>query len=140
MLHLTETDSTELQLDSYVMHIHNTLCAHCDSGERYGEMFEVWTHPTKTRLSGYRQLKPQASGPLKDLPITYLSLPTRQVMVCSDCIDTYQSPSSREPIQAISAQAWAETLKRKYTPQPTAEKTPTPRQSRDIPAPRPEDL
>jgi hypothetical protein len=113
--HLTQNEAVELQLDSYVMHIHNTHCARCDSGERYGAMWEVWTHPTKTRTSGFRQLVPHV-GPLRDLPIAYIEMAEETIFVCSDCINTYASHSAPAPVQVVSPAAWAETLKRKYAP------------------------
>lgn len=136
---ITEAEAVELQLDSYVMHIHNTICG-CGSGERYGQLFEVWIHPTKTRLSGFRELRP-ARGALKDLPITYVDMPTEHKWICSDCITSYKSPTHGEPLPAVSAQAWAETLKRKYAPEPaTIRVARSTGAAGGIPAPTPDQL
>lgn len=112
MQKLTETEQTELKLNSYLMHIHRTYCRRCGSGEQYQTLFEVWTHPTKTRISGYRDLRP-ARSQLKDLPMACLELPERPIEICSDCVHTYTCTASPIPSNAASAAAWAETLKRK---------------------------
>lgn len=138
MLKLTESDASELTLDSYLMHIYQTNCLRCGSGERYGQLFEVWTHPTKTRLSGFRELRP-ARGALRDLPIAYVEMPERANPICSDCVHTYQSPTNK-PTRPLSSQEWAETLKRKYTPEPKVVHIARKSEDRTIPAPTPDQL
>jgi len=139
MLKITEAEHTELTLDSYLMQIHTTLCDRCGSGERYGQLFEVWVHPTKTAKSGYRELRP-ARGSLKDLPIAYVDMAEQRNPVCSDCVHTYQTTNSQPALPAISAQAWAETLRRKYTPEKVEPKVARSTGAAGIPAPTPDEL
>jgi hypothetical protein len=135
---ITEAEAVELTLDSYLMQIHNTTCL-CGSGERYGLLYEVWTHPTKTRTSGFRELRP-ARGRLRDLPIAYVEMPEHGQPVCSDCVQNYKTPTNKESIPAISAQAWAETLKRKYAPEVKQPKVARSAGAAGIPAPTADEL
>ena len=135
---ITEAEASELTLDSYLMQIHNTLCDRCGSGERYGQLFEVWVHPIKTRQSGYKELRP-ARGALKPLPIAYVDMAEHRNSICSDCVHTYETPTAKA-IPAVSAQAWAETLKRKYTPEKPEPKIARSTGAAGIPAPTPDEL
>jgi hypothetical protein len=144
MTKLTESDQGELRLDSYLMYIHNTHCVRCHSGERYGQLYEVWIHPTKTRLSGFRELRP-AHGALRDgLHINYVEIPERLISICSDCVRDYKVPAeSTAATNVISAQEWAETLRRKYSPAPAEPKAPraaAASPNKDIPPPTPDQL
>lgn len=141
IMKITETDNTELVLDSYLMQIHQNSCR-CGSGERYGQMFEVWTHPTKTRLNGFRMLKPAGNGPLRaGLPVAYVDMPRQHNVICSDCVQHYQPAPKVQAIPALSEQQWAETLRRKYTPEPSAPKVAkSAGADAGIPAPRPDQL
>lgn len=123
MLHkpkLSESEASELLLDSYVMHIHNNRCKNCDCVERHSHLFEVWTHPTKTRLTALNVLKP-VMGALQPLPIAYIDLPEREVPICSDCVELYTPPTGTPLLPAADPAAWRETLRKKYTPQPVAD-------------------
>lgn len=116
MIHrLSETDQNELKLDSYHMYIHHTSCIRCGSGEQYSELQEVWIHPTKTRTTGLKVMRP-AAEPLKPVNMTFHHKPTRQIPICSDCVHTYQTPAKGAPDNVASMAEWAETLKRKYEP------------------------
>lgn len=135
---ITEADAVELKHDSYVMHIHQNSCT-CGSGERYGLVYEVWVHPTKTRLSGFKLLKPAGNGPLRtDVPMAYMEMPRKRLVVCSDCVHEYKTHEIQAQ-PAANPQAWAETLKRKYTPEPQAAKT-TKSDAGGIPAPTADQL
>jgi hypothetical protein len=137
---LTESDQGELRLDSYLMYIHNTHCVRCHSGERYGQLYEVWIHPTKTRLSGFRELRP-AHGALRDgLHINYVEIPERLISICSDCVRDYRAPAADTATNVVSAQEWAETLRRKYSPEPKETKIARASGSSEIPAPTPDQL
>jgi hypothetical protein len=142
MHHISDTEQRELRLDSYVMHIRQTICTRCGCGERWSELNEVWVHPTKTRTTGFSQQRP-AAGPLKPLQINTVEHPDRQIPICSDCIHTYQAPT---PTPTASAAEWRETLKRKYAPQPTAAvhvaraTKPARGEVIDFPAPTPDQL
>lgn len=122
MLHkpkLSESEAAELQLDSYVMHIHNHRCLACDCVERFSHLFEVWIHPTKTRTTALNVLKPAMS--LQHLPIAYIDLPELPIPVCSDCIETFQHRElATSVLPAADPASWRETLRRKYTPAPAA--------------------
>jgi len=113
----SENEAKELVHDSYVMHIHTNVCRHCGCGERYQTMFEVWTHPTKTHTTGLKQMRPLMTDQLKDLHIAYIELPDQAIPICSDCIQTYKSATDKTPQLAADAGAWADTLRRKYTPE-----------------------
>lgn len=121
-IRLSETEVHELQLDSYIVHIHQQACTNCECGERFSHLFEVWTHPIKTRTTGFRDLRPAAT-PLKELPIAIMELPERQIPICSDCAETYDRPGL-PPIQPVDRAEWEATLKRKYAaPEPAPRAT-----------------
>ena len=115
---ITASESQELALDSYVMYIHNHECTACGCCEQFSQIFEVWLHPTKTRLTNFRDLRP-AVGALKPLPLRYIEAPHQTIPICSDCVSLYRAPQG-ERIKPISNMDWQETLKRKYAP-PAAE-------------------
>lgn len=122
---ITESESKELLLDSYVMYINNHHCAACGALERFSQCFEVWVHPTKTRTTGLRDLRP-ISGRLKDLPLAVLAANEKVVPICYKCSWTHQNrgkPTVAQP--PLSREAWAETLKRKYAPTPNEPKIAT---------------
>lgn len=126
---ITESDASEMLLDSYVMHRSFQRCAHCDSMEQYSTIFEVWTHPTKTRTTGLTSLRLFSSmHGLKNLPLAFIDLPVRVIPTCSDCIEQYEIISGETPIPHSSREAWAATLKRKYTPEPSRSESPAKRQ------------
>jgi len=112
---ITESESHELALDSYVLYAHTNNCANCGKMEKYSELYEVWLHPTKTRNSNLRDLRP-VSGKLKDLPIYQVAAMPRSIPVCTECATHAPREAGGRPIQVmpLSREAWAETLKRKY--------------------------
>lgn len=114
---VSESDAALLIHDSYVMHIKTHHCTSCQCSERFSQLFEVWTHPTKTRSTGLTVLK--ATGPaLKDLEIAYIELPATNIPLCEECVNTFVHPNRVSTIGMASREAWAETLRRKYTPEP----------------------
>lgn len=114
---VSESDAALLIHDSYVMHIKTQHCTSCSCSERFSQMFEVWTHPTKTRSTGLTVLK--ATGPLlKDLDIAYIELPATSIPLCEECVNTFVHPNRVSTIGMASREAWAETLRRKYAPEP----------------------
>lgn len=115
---LTPSDAALLTLDSYVMHIKTNHCTSCSCSERYSEMFEVWVHPTKTATSGLNVLRKVVGTTLKDLEIAYIELPPKQIPLCEECVNTFVHPERLSTIGVASREAWAETLRRKYTPEP----------------------
>lgn len=117
---LTEGDANLLFHDSYVMHIKTNQCLSCGCGERHSQIFEVWAHPTKTRTSNLHVLRTVTSHQLKDLEIAYIELPPSSILLCSECVNTFVHPNRSSTIGIASREAWAETLRRKYTPVPTA--------------------
>jgi hypothetical protein len=126
---LTESTVSEMLHDSYVLHCTRQLCLNCGCGEEYSALFEVWIHPTKTARTGVTSLKAVGSSPLvKDLPFAFIKLPERHIPVCSECIETFEPQGASAPIPQASREAWAETLRKKYTPEPTqtATKSSTP--------------
>jgi hypothetical protein len=119
---VSETEAKELTLDSYVMHIHTQICTNCDCAERFCELFEVWTHPTKTRTTALNVLH-HADRIDHSLMISYIELPKRPIPICSDCVEQYEIRDAERPTPAVSREAWAATLKRKYAPAPSVQKT-----------------
>ena len=115
---ISPSESQELALDSYVMYIHNHECTACGCCEQFSQIFEVWLHPTKTRLTNFKDLRP-AVGPLKPIPLRYIEAPHQTIPICSDCVPLYRAPAG-EKSEPITNMAWQETLKRKYAP-PSAE-------------------
>ena len=112
---ITASESQELALDSYVMYIHNHECSTCGCCEQFSQIFEVWLHPTRTRLSNFRTLRPIV-GALKPIGLHYIELQHTTIPICSDCVPLYRAPQG-EKNKPISSVAWEETLKRKYAPQ-----------------------
>ena len=114
---ITESESRELALDSYVLYAHTNNCANCGNTEKYSQLYEVWLHPTKTRSSNLRDLRPPA-GKLKDLPIFQVAAAPRAIPICTECATRAPRAAGGRPIQVmpLSREAWAETLKRKYAP------------------------
>lgn len=115
---ITESDAALLFHDSYVMHIKTHLCASCQCGERFSQMFEVWAHPTKTRANNLHVLRAVTGTQLKDLEIVYIELPATGIPLCSECVSTFVHPNRISTIGIASREAWAETLRRKYAPEP----------------------
>ena len=109
---ITESESHELALDSYVMYLNLQTCATCGATEKWSQIYEVWLHPTKTRLSNFKDLRP-ISGPLKpSLSIAALQTRAKSIALCSHCVP-YIPKVTGHRIIASSAE-WEETLKRKY--------------------------
>jgi hypothetical protein len=114
---INEVEAKALKLDSYVMHIHTQICQNCSCGERFSQLFEVWTHPDKTRTTGFRKLQP-AQRLDHSLDVAFIELPEAQIPICSDCVDQYEIRPEEKPIRAISRLEWEQMLKRKHTPAP----------------------
>jgi hypothetical protein len=116
---ISETESHELALDSYVMYLHTQTCATCRAAESWSQIYEVWTHPTKTRTSNYRELRPLGGKTLKqDLPIAALARKPMTVPICTICVNHHAPKFGMKVV--VSETEWQETLKRKYAA-PTAE-------------------
>lgn len=116
---ITENESSELVLDSYVLYIHNQQCAACGALERFSQCYEVWLHPTKTRSSNLRDLRPVVGG-LKPLNMVQIAVPDKKIPVCAMCVSYYFLQGKFPAEKKISTEAWADTLRRKYAP-PSAE-------------------
>jgi hypothetical protein len=112
---ITPTEDRELVLDSYVLHVNTQICTSCGNCERYSTLFECWTHPKKhmTRLT---RVDGQA---LKKLPLSHINQPQRSIPMCTACIGKFES-TDRTPLPACTPEQWAETLRRKYAPEPQA--------------------
>lgn len=114
---ISESESRELVLDSYVMYIHNNPCDGCGRVERFSQCFEVWLHPTKTRTSGFRDLRP-ATRINPDLAMATVSGSHKTIPVCVSCAVPHHA---KDAPPHLSSAAWAETLKRKYMAAPKPE-------------------
>lgn len=113
---LSEAEAAAYQHDSYLVQIREQSCQNCQSGERWSELFEVWAHPIHTRRTSAVQLRPTLTL-RKGFPISYTSIPTVVVPVCSDCIEKFNPEEGASLIPALSHSAWRDTLRRKYTPE-----------------------
>lgn len=120
-LPLTESEAAALTLDSYLVQVHNHLCANCGCGERFISLFEVWTHPTKTNESRYIVKKP-TNKIVAGLEIAYMELRAIETPICSECVYNAKAGvkynDSTTIFPALSEKSWAETLARKYAPEP----------------------
>jgi len=100
------------------------ICQNCENAELGSTIFEVWIHPTKTGRSGYRSERLFSGRELnRKYAMVVVDMPDRPVPYCADCGDTYASTTAdgkgRETFPPCSAEAWAETLRRKYSPEPS---------------------
>lgn len=120
---ISEQDAAALVMDSYVMRRRIQVCQNCENAELGSTIFEVWIHPTKTGRSGYRSERLFSGAALdRKFAMVVVDMPDRPVPYCADCGDTYTSATpngGREQFPPCSAEAWADTLRRKYTPQPS---------------------
>jgi hypothetical protein len=118
---VTENESRELRLDSYVTYIHHRVCANCATTETFAQCFEVWLHPTKTRNSNLRDLRPVV-GDLKPLNMAVLNCPEKKIPICHACAASYRVVGRPEVVTVLSTNdQWQETLRRKYAPAPAAD-------------------
>jgi hypothetical protein len=116
---ITESESRDMLLDSYVTYIHNHHCSNCGQVETFAQCFEVWLHPTKTRTSNLRDMRPVV-GPLKPLNMAVLNAPDRKIPICHHCAANYRVQGRPEIVTVKSTNdQWQETLRRKYAPAPT---------------------
>lgn len=134
---ITETESRELLLDSYVTYVHSHHCANCGGITTFAQCFEVWLHPTKTRNSNLRDLRPIVGPSLKPLNMSRLDVPPKVVPICHYCVDNYKVVG-RPEITTVksSTEAWQETLRRKYAPppaEPKVAKTTAPAPAKAVP-------
>lgn len=119
---LSETESASLVLNSYVMHITTQLCQHCSNGERFSQIFEVWTHPTHTRLSKFNKLLPLFGTKIdQTLPLASIELPSKPIPFCSDCLPSAMLLFGHTGATFDSRAAWRDTLQRKAQQDHTAE-------------------
>lgn len=129
---VSEQDAAALVMDSYVLRRRTQLCQNCECGELGSTIFEVWVHPTKTPLTGFRSERLFNGLELDHkYPLRVVNMPDRLVPYCAECGDTYSSSATdtkgREVFPPCSAEQWAETLRRKYAPEPaSAVKKPEP--------------
>ena len=114
---LTEAEAAQFTHESYLIQIREQSCTHCGSGERWSEIFEVWTHPVQTRRTSAINLRPSLTL-RKGMLVGYTTIPAVQVPVCSDCIATFNPEEGAALVPAVSRAAWQDTLMRKYAPEP----------------------
>ena len=114
---LSLAQERDLVLDSYVMHINTHHCRNCTSTEQFSTLYEVWVLP-KTPTT--RRLTPRMSVlPLKpDLRVAYINMRERTIPICSDCVATYRRAADQSPLPEADPGQWAETIRRKYAPEP----------------------
>lgn len=111
---ITESEHSELLHDSYATYVHSHVCAACGSTETFSQCFEVWVHPTKTRLTALRDLRPVTGTTLKPMSMAVLKAPAKQIPVCHECVLSHTVAKAAP----VSNAAWQETLRRKYTESP----------------------
>jgi hypothetical protein len=112
---ITETESRDMMLDSYVTHIRNHRCTNCGQTETFTQCFEVWLHPTKTRSSNLRDLRAVVGDTLKPLNMAVLTVPEKKIPICHHCASQYRVVGRPEIVIARSTnEQWQETLRRKH--------------------------
>ena len=111
---ITENESKELLFDSYVTYINTHQCAACGSIETFSQCFEVWLHPTKSKTSSFRDLRPVVGTSLKPMNMAVIRAPARMVPICHHCATRYRVQGRPEQVAvAMNNDAWHETLRRK---------------------------
>ena len=114
---LSLAQERDLVLDSYVMHINTHHCRNCTSTEQFSTLYEVWVlpkHPTTKHLKARMSLLPLDSK----LRVAYINMRERTIPICSDCVATYRRAADQSPLPEADPGQWAETIKRKYAPEP----------------------
>lgn len=120
-LHITESESKDMVLDSYVTYIHAHTCSSCGCVESFSQVFEVWLHPTKTRTTNLRDLRPVVGLALKPLNMAIIKVPPKMIPICCACAGSYKVVGRPEMVTVhANMDSWQETLRRKYAP-PSAE-------------------
>jgi hypothetical protein len=118
----TETESKEMLFDSYVTIIHKHICTTCNMVEVFSQCFEVWLHPTKTRSSNLRDLRPVVGTHLKPMNMAQINAAERRIPICHRCVASYRVVGRPEIVTVkASNEQWQETLRNKYAPPPKAE-------------------
>src|SRR5215471_5146208 len=111
---ISENESKEMLLDSYVTHIHIHEC-NCGAFETWSQVFEVWCHPTKTRTTRLTLLRPVVGLELKPLSMTVVQVPRKRIPICHRCAHGYKVTGKPEIVTVQSSnERWQETLHRKY--------------------------
>ena len=130
---LSLAQERDLVLDSYVMHINTHHCRNCTSTEQFSTLYEVWVLPKNPTT---RRLTPRMSVlPLKpDLRVAYINMRERTIPICSDCVATYAKTVDETPLPPADPGQWAETIKRKYAPAPSAPKLARPAGVKAVPS------
>lgn len=114
---LTEGESAQFELSSYVLISRSHACASCTQIQTYSDINEVWTHPTKTALSNAKILK--AARTIKPgYPIASVATPVVSIPICHECIDgadffPEQTHESGREFPPLSMTEWASTIQRK---------------------------
>jgi hypothetical protein len=131
---ITESESRDMMLDSYVTYIHNNTCTSCGQTETFAQCFEVWLHPTKTRTTNLRDMRPVV-GVLKPLSMTVLNAPNRTIPICHYCAPHYRVVGRPEIVTVRStSDQWQETLRRKYEPAQTEKVAKPAAQAKTVPS------
>ena len=130
---LSLAQERDLVLDSYVMHINTHHCRACGCTEQFSTLYEVWVLPKQPTT---RRLTPRMSVlPLKpDLRVAYINMRERTIPICSDCVATYAKTVDETPLPPADPGQWAETIKRKYAPAPSAPKLARPAGVKAVPS------
>jgi len=117
---ITESESRELRLDSYVTYVHHHHCRNCGCDETFSQIYEVWLHPTSTRITTFKDLRPLAGLELLPLHMARIDVQVKQIPLCCQCVGTYRARGQGPKV--VTNQEWQETLRRKYTAQAEEEK------------------
>ena len=130
---LSLAQERDLVLDSYVMHINTHHCRNCTSTEQFSTLYEVWVLPKNPAT---RRLTPRMSTlHLKsDLRVAYIKMRERTIPICSDCVAGYARTVDETPLPPADPGQWAETIKRKYAPAPSAPKLARPAGVKAVPS------
>lgn len=107
---LFESEAAALVHDHYVVTKLVTRCV-CGATWQHSELYEVWTHPTKTATTGMKQLRSTTEFK-PDLELHAVQLKERALPVCSSCWQI-RRPKPQTIAPPLTWDEWAATLQRK---------------------------
>ena len=105
-----ESEAAALVHDHYVATKLQTRCS-CGALWQHSELYEVWTHPTKTATTGMKQLRSTTKYD-PSMPLQVVTLADRQIPICYSCAG-FRRPATDSGFAPLSWDQWSATLKRK---------------------------
>lgn len=121
----------DMMAHSYLLRVTPILCT-CGSQHQNIETFKVYVHPSLTRSTGLRDLRPVTEAQA-DLPIGHTILQPRRVAFCPSCVNIDRPGDVPLPAPITDA-AWARAIKASQQPPKAVStvSTPKPQTAADI--------